>query len=79
MKEKEETDITKMTPAQRSERTFKKHVYSCLLALNKAIYDAQKAGVNIGKAAEIDCSLYFDAVRISEKLTLESVGKYMGR
>lgn len=79
MKENDESDITKMTPKQRADRTYKKHVYSCLLALHRAIHDAKKAGVNIGNVADLDCTQYFDAVRISEKLTYEGTAKYMGR
>ena len=82
-KEKEEkssfADVAAMSPEQRSVRTHKKHVYSCLLALHKAIWDAKKAGVDIGNVKDLDCSLYFDAVRVSEKFDRVGMGSYTGR
>lgn len=82
-KEKDENasfkELAQMSPKQRSVRTYKKQVYSCLQSLNQAIREAKKAGVDIGNVAELDCSIYFDAVRQNEKLEYVGLGKYMGR
>ncbi len=72
-------DVAQMTPEQRAARTHKKSVYSCLQSLHRAIHDAKKAGINIGNVAELDCTLYFDAVRQNEKFDRVGIGSYTGR
>ncbi len=82
-KDKEEksgfAEVAQMSPEQRAERTHKKAVWNSLVALNQAIHEAKKAGVNIGNVAELDCAKYFDAVRQNEKLDRVSKGPYEGR
>lgn len=72
-------DLAQMSPEQRATRTYKKQVYSCLQSLHRAIHEAKKAGIDIGNVAELDCSIYFDAVRQSEKLEYVGIGSYTGR
>lgn len=72
-------DVAQMSPEQRATRTYKKQVYNGLVSLHKAIHEAKQAGVNIGNVVDLDCSIYFDAVRQNEKLEYVSMGKYMGR
>ncbi len=82
-KEKEEkssfAEVAAMSPDQRAERTHKKRVWNALVALSTAIYDAKKAGIGIGKVADLDVTPYFEAVRTKEKLDVVGIGGYTGR
>lgn len=82
-KEKEEktsfADVAAMSPEQRAIRTHKKCIWNCLVALNRAIWEAKKAGVNIGTVADLDCTQYYAAVQQNEKLDRVGMGSYTGR
>ena len=84
MKVKEEkgsdfATVAQLSAEERAERTHKKHIWYLMTELNRAIYDAKKAGIKIGKVEELDLTPYFDDVRIKEAFQVVGIGGYMGR
>ena len=47
-------EVVQMSSEERAIRTHKKRLYYLLVELNKAIHDAKKAKIDIGKVSELD-------------------------